>query len=329
MRALGAGAIALVLLGCGGGKPPAPPAPPPVPLHLAPACDLVPAAGLTWLLDVKPRALAETPDLIPVIGAVVSEARFRAYAEAHGGIDPRQIQELCVGRFKASTLVVARVPFDPARVERTFTDRSAAPPRRSIVVANPPVVRVEGEVLGEPEHVTLFGRELVAEESGRLATLRAAEAFAQGRLRKATPALASKGVGPVADLLGDAPIRFLVPGPFEGDAAAGLGGLLRATTAVGVSARPTGAGSRIAVRIVLGGAWGDDADAARERLAAAVHVLSETALGRMLGVDHPLDGPTTRAAPDALVLDAVVDGMRFAEGAHDVLEADIAQILRR
>lgn len=329
MKAIAAGAIALaVTTGCGS-KPAAPPAPPPVPLHLAPACDLVPGAGLAWLVDVKPRALTQEPELIPVIGAVVPEARFRAYAEAHGGVDPRQVQEVCVGRFKASTLVSAHVPIDPAKVEASFTERSAAPPTRTLVVANPPVVRLDGEVLGEPQHLTIFGREHVAFETGKLSSLRAAEAFALGRLKRSSPALATKALAPVATALGDAPVRVFVPGPFEGELASGLGGLLRATTAVGLSARAAGAGGRISVRVVLAGAWGEDAEPARERLAAAAHVLSETALGRMLGVNRPLEGPTARVASDAIVLDATYDGMRIAEGAHDVLEGDIAQMLRR
>ena len=315
-------------LGCGG-RPAAPPGPAPVALHLDHACDVVPGAGLAWLVEAKPRSLAQDPELIPVIGALVPEARFAAYAASHGDIDPRQVEDVCVARFGASTLVSARVLFDPARVERVFSERATAPPKRTILAVNPPVVRLEAEILGEAQHLALFGRQAVVAEAGPLRALRAAEAFGLGRLRRSSPALGTHALAPVAAALGEAPIRVLVPGPFEGELGRGLGGLLRASTGFGVAARRVEPGPRLVVRVVLTGAWGDDGAAAAERLAAAVHVLSASALGRVLGIDQPLAGPTARAAPDALVLEATVDGARLARGAHDVLEGDIADLLRR
>ncbi len=328
---------AAALAGCGSPPPPSPAVRPPVPLHLAPACDLVPGAGLAWLVEVKPRALAQDPDLIHVVGAVVAEERFRAYAESHGGVDLRQVQDLCFARYGGSTtLASVHVPIDPARIESAFAARAAVPPTRTLVVANPPVVRLDGGPVGDAEHLLVLGREhlVLATEGpgkagGRTGPLRAAEAFALGRLKRSSPAVRSAALAPVAALLGDAPVRVFVPGPFEGEVAAGLGGLLRASTGLGVAARPAGAGGRISVRVVVAGAFKEDADAAAERLAASVHVLTETAFGRMLGLNRPLEGPTTRLAVDALVLDATFDGMKVATGAHDVLEGDIAQVLRR
>lgn len=328
-RAVGATVlVALAAVGCGG-KPASPPKPPPVTLHLEKACDLVPGAGLTWLVEAKPRALAQDPELIPAIAALVPEARFGAYAASHGGVDPRQVEDLCVARFKASTLVSARVRFDPARVETAFAERATTPPKRTILVADPPVVRLEGVVLGETQNLTLFGREAVATEAGPLGALRAAEAFASGKLKRSSPALASRALAPVVAALGDAPVRVLVPGPFEGELGRGLGGLLRAATAFGLSARRVDPGPRLAIRLVVGGAWGEDAAPAAERLAAAVHVLSASALGRVLGLDPPLEGPVSRVLPDALVLEATVDADRLARGAHGVLEGDITDLLRR
>lgn len=328
----------LALAGCGGrAPPPAPATPPPVPLHLSPACDLVPGAGLAWLVELKPREIAQDPELIPVVGAVLGEDRFRAYAEAHGGVDLRQIQDLCFARYGTSaTLASVHVPLDPARVEKAFVARTATPPTRTAVLANPPVIRLDGAPVGDAEHLLVFGREhlvLATEGTGKTSVrsgpLRAAEAFALGRLKRSSPAVRTAGLAPVAALLGEGPVRVFVPGPFEGELANGLGGLLRASTGLGVAARPAGAGGRISVRVVVAGGFKEDAEAAAERLAASLHVLAETAFGRMLGLNRPLEGPTTRVAVDALVLDVTFDGMKAATGAHDVLEGDIAQVLRR
>lgn len=321
-------ALSPLVVACGG-KPAVPSASPPVALHLSPACDVVPAAGLVWLVETKPRAIAEVPDLIPVIGTVVPEARFRAYAAAHGGIDPRQVLDLCVGRFKASSLVVARVPFDAARLETAFVDRANHIDGRTVVVARPPVVRLSGDVLGEPQHLTMFARELVAVETGKLGALRAAEAFAQGKLRRATPALRSSALASVAATLGDAPVRVFVPGPFEGEVGQGLGGLLAASTAVGAAAWFAGPPARIGVRVVLAGGWGDNAQAAADRLAAAAHVLSETALGRLLGVNEPVEALRTHVVAGALVLETTIDGRKLARGLHDALDAEVGELLGR
>lgn len=330
-----AGATALALAaallsateGCGPRPAAPPPGPPPVPLHLAPACDLAPAAGLEWIIDARPRAIAEVPDLIPVLAVLVPEARFAAFAAAHGGVDVRQIAELCVAKYKEARLTIARTALDPARVERAFADRATHAGGRSIDVVNPPVVRVWGEVHGEAQQLLLFGREAALLEQGRAGPARAAEAFALGKLRRASPALRGSPLSNVAEILGEAPVRAFAPGPFEGDSAHGLGGLMRASSAVAASARFAGPPAKIAVRLVLTGAWGKSAHAAASRLAAAVHVLSESPFGRLLGVDRPVVAPLVTGSDDALVMEATFDGAALARGLHDALDAEVTDII--
>jgi len=280
-------------------------------------------------VDAQPRTLAEVPDLIPAIGAVIPESRFRAYAESHGGVDLRQIGDLCVARYAGSTLSVAALPFDPARVEQAFESRATVSAGRAVDVPNPPVVRRWGEMSGEPQQLVLFGREAIALEQGKGARVRIAEAFAMGKLKRALPALKGAALAQAAGLLGDAPLRIFAPGPFEGESAKGLAGLLRASTAVAGSARFAGGPNRLEVRLVLTGAWGKDADAAAERFRAAAHVIAESPIGRLLGLDHPLADPRVRGTADALVLDATVDALALGRGVHDALDAEIGEIMRR
>ncbi|MBX3190311.1 MAG: hypothetical protein KF819_25150 [Labilithrix sp.] len=328
------GALTLALASaCGPKSPPPPPGPPPVALQLDHACELAPAAGLEWIVDARPREIAETPDLIPAIALVVPEARFAAFAATHGGLDVRQMKELCVARYKDSSLTIARGPLDPARVETAFADRMTNPGGRTLVVPNPPVVRQWGEVNGEPQALTIFAREAVALEAGRGAAgsaprVRAAEAFALGRLKRASPALKAT-LARAAELLGEAPARAFAPGPFEGELAQGLGGLLRASTAVGGSARFAGPPAQIAVRIVLTGAWGKDAQAAADRFIAAANVVADSPFGRLLSLNHPVLAPAVRGTPDALILDVTLDGMALARGLHDALDAEVGEIMRR
>jgi hypothetical protein len=300
-----------------------------VPLHLDVACDLAPAAGLAWVAAIEPRAIAQIPDLIPAIARVLPEERLRLFTAGHGGIDLRQTHELCIAKYESSLLAVLKVPIDGARVSRSFEERSTAPTTRTELAPNPKVVRTTGEVYGEPERLVVFGNDALALEQGKQGPLRAAEAFAFGKLKRAQPALRGAALARVVDVVGPAPVRLFAAGPFEGEVARGLGGILRAATAVGGSARWAGAGARIAVRVVVTGAWGEDAAAAAERLAAAAHVLSESPAGRLFGLQNPLEGPTVHVEPDALVLDATIDGDALARGVHDAVDADVAEIMSR
>jgi hypothetical protein len=194
-------------------------------------------------------------------------------------------------------------------------------------------VRSAGSAKEEPQAVTVFGREALAFEQGKPGApptaIRIAEAFALGKLKRATPALHGAALARAADVLGDAPVRAFAPGPFTGETAQGLGGLLRASTAIAIAATPVRGSRRIAVRLVLTGAWGEDAPAAAERLAAAVHVLSESRFGKLFGLDRPSDGPRVRSAPEALVFEATYDADTLARGVHDAVEAEVDEIMRR
>jgi hypothetical protein len=318
----------VLLSACGPKVPPPPPPPPPVPLHLDPACDLAPAAGLSWLVSAEPRTIAQIPDLIPALSLVFPEERLQRFAAAHGGIDLRQVTDLCVAHYRETTLAVARVPLDDSKVIAGFDARSTRTPVKTEVAPSPHVFRETGEEAGLPTRIVVFGREAIAYEQGAPGPLRAAEAFAFGKLKRAQPALRSSALLPAAAALGPAPVRIFAPGPFEGESAQALGGLLRAATAIGASARWGATQSQIALRIVVLGAWGPDAPAAAERLGAAAHVLAESPAGRLFGLGNPIDGPHAHGEGDVLSLDVTIDGDRLARGVRDAVDAEVDEILR-
>lgn len=328
--ALAASALSLVGgASCAPARAPVRLEPPETAVHLDPACDLVPAAGVSWVVAAKPRSIAEIADLIPALARVFPEDRLQAFSASHGGIDLRQIKDLCVGRVGDTVLAVGRVPLEQERVTAAFEERATTTVTRSFLSERPRVVRISGDVGAEHRQLTVFGRDAFAFELGAPGPLRAAEAFAFQRLKKASPALRGAALRRAVEVLGDAPARAFVAGPFEGEIAAGLGGLLRAATAIGGSVTWAGARAELSVRIVLTGAWGSDAGAAAERFAAAFHVLSESAAGRLFGIDRPKRAPSVRVEDGALVLDLVIDGDSLARGIHDAVDADVADIMRR
>src|SRR5579872_4041789 len=54
---------------------------PPDPLHLDPLTDLVAAAGLAWLVQLHPAALAADPALAPALALLLPPPRVDALAE--------------------------------------------------------------------------------------------------------------------------------------------------------------------------------------------------------------------------------------------------------
>ncbi len=287
----------------------------------------MPAAGLVWLVDARLRDLFASGALIPAIALVLPPSRLDAFARRHGGIDLRSATELALAGYPEVTLAVARVVLDPARVEGAFAARAVAVEGRA---AEGGVVRTWGTVGSSRQQIAILGREAIALEQGRFGPLRAAEYFAQGRLKRAKPALQADPLARTAALLGDAPLRAFAPGPFEGALARGLGGLLAAATAVGGTATPVDCdpGGALAVRLVVTGAWRDDATAAAERLRAAFDVLASDPLGRLLGVDRPVEAPRVSGNADALSLDVTVDALALGKGLRDATGATVEEVMR-
>jgi hypothetical protein len=323
----------LLLAACGGHAAPPPSGPRRSNLRIEPLTDLVPAAGLVWLLDLRPQELMASKAVPAAVAEVLPDERFQAFALRHGGVDPRAAKELIVASYPEATLTMAEVPFDLSHMEAAFAARALSVEGRAV---EGDVIRTWGTFTPGPEatreQLAMLGRDAVMLERGHLGPLRAALAFAQGKLHRSLPALRAEPLQRAAALLGDAPARAFAPGPFEGEWASGLGGLLRASTAAAVSMWPRAtsenATANLAFRVVLLGAWGDDAPAAADRLRAAFDVLANDPLGKLMGVDHPVQGARTGGGPDALVLEVSLDAISLARGLRAATAGTVADIMR-
>jgi hypothetical protein len=240
-------------------------------------------------------------------------------------VDPRQADQVVVAAFARTTLALASLPVQAGSVEAAFRARSGAVDGRALERG---VIRLWGTVGEEREQIAIFGTQGVGLERGAFGPLQAAEFFAQGRLKRSLPALRAAPLAAAADRLGEGPLRAFAPGPFEGDWAQGLGGLLGGATALAARLRPgSGPGAPLSLRLLLLGAWGTDAPAAAERLAAAFHVLAEDPLGRLTGLDRPVEGPAATGDADALALDVALDPVRLSKGVRSVTGADLPEIM--
>jgi hypothetical protein len=325
----------LSLFGCDHPKPPKPPPPPLQPLHLEPLADLAPAASLVWLLEAHPRALALDGRLAGTIARTFPPERTASFVRWSGGVDPREADAWVVASYPSTRLWLVHEFVDPARVEAAFAEHVVTVEgraadgfpgdRRSVIT------RLWGNAATEHEQLAIFGVDAVGLEQGRFGPLRAAELFAEARLKRASPALRAEPLAGLAAALGDAPLRAFAPGPFEGDLRHGAGGLLGASTAVGAAAHvvdaPEGGKPGLSFHVVLLGAWGSDADAASDRLRAVFDLVAQSGIGRLLGLGHCQSGPAVRGALEALTLDFTVDVEELAGGLYAATSADVRGIL--
>jgi hypothetical protein len=297
----------------------------PSPLLVDPLVDLVAIARLAWLVQLRPRDLMSQPTFARALATLIPAWRFDALAEHHGGVDIRRASELVVAGYPETTLVLARVDVDAARVERAFSERAAAVDGRSVERS---VTRVWGAAGGTRAQLAVFGREAVGIERGRLGPLGAAVYFAEKRLKRSVPALRAEPLAAAAEGIGDAPIRAFAAGPFDERWGAGLGGLLRATTAAGASLRASGSRENTFVaRCVLTGSWGDASAAAAQRFGAAFDLFANDPIGRLTGLDRPATACRVQADSEALKLEVGLDAEALARGLAAVTTGTLADIL--
>jgi hypothetical protein len=325
--------------GCGAAAPAAATRPQTVQLHLSPTTDLAQAASIAWLIDARPRALAGTTDLLAAIETLLPSDRVRAFADRNG-FDPLSLEEITVASYSSSEgdtmLYLARGALDPGKLEAIFDARTGgAEGRGTDRRGEPEIVRTWGTLRQGRAQMATFDHEAAALEIGRFGPLRSAELFAEEKLKRASPALRAGALADAAASLrekaeeGDPPLRAFALGPFEGESGKGLGGLLAASTAAAVGARPATIRGTAALRItlVLTGGWGASARAAGDKLAAAFDALSATALGRLSGLDHPLDLVHVEPSGDALRLTVALDALALARGARAALGAEVSEIM--
>jgi hypothetical protein len=304
-----------------GTAPPAAPA-----LRLDPLTDLVAAAGLVWLVDVRPRAVLASPALAGIATAAAPEERLDAFAVRLGGVDLRVADEIVVGGVAGTTFGLARLPVDPPSVEAAFTRRALQVDGRGL---DRGVVRLWGTVGQQREQIAIFDRRGAGMEVGAFGPLKTSAYFAQGRLKRSPAALSAEPLASAAARLGEAPVRAFAPGPFAGEWSPGLAGLLKAATATAAALRPTDRPrpGALALRLLLTGAWGADGPAAAQRLEASFRLLGDDPLGRLTGLDRPLAGPVATSDAEALALDVTLDPVRIVEGVRALAGAPLAELM--
>ncbi|MEJ7731110.1 MAG: hypothetical protein WKG00_18080 [Polyangiaceae bacterium] len=324
------------------------------------------AAGLRWLVEVRPREIASTAFLIPAIGKVVSEARFDAFTRVTG-IDLRQATQAVAAAYGTDTgtgadtdadtgtgtgtgaetvagagaetvagagaggetmLYLVRHAGDAQRVERAFADRLTAEQKR--VADRPDLVRITGVAGNSKEGLAMIGADTVALQRGGSrgrGPMRVATLYAEGKLKRSPSALAEPTLRALSERLGPAPVRAFARGPFEGELARGARGLLEGTTGIGAAARPS-AREGIALAVALVGDFGKSSEEASRALLDAWNDVAYGTFGKLLALDRPVTEPLVTHAPGAVALAVELDPNKLAEGLYAATSARIEAIMR-
>ena len=102
---------------------PTPPPAPVEPLRLDPLVDLVPAAGLRWLVDARPAPWLRDPALAEAVRLLVPPDFFGQFALRNGGVDLREAEQIAVAGMDGAVLAMARVAVDGPSVEAALERR--------------------------------------------------------------------------------------------------------------------------------------------------------------------------------------------------------------
>jgi hypothetical protein len=323
--------------GAAGGPPPPPPAapsPPLPPLQTQPLANLVAAAGVRWALFATPRDLLAIPWLPRLVDVAVSGARFDRFATSTG-IDLRGLADAIVVSYAPAgdskddvMLYLTHHGGDAQGIERSFRTRFTSGEKRS--VDRPDLVRVSGKVGRETQAAVFLGRDVVGFQEGGSASrgpARVAALFAEGKLKRAHSVLAGEPLRSLAARLGAAPLAAYAPGPFEGDVARGLRGLLGAATALGAVARPS-AREGLAITLAVTGDFSTSGPAAASELLAAWNELAASRFGHLLGLDAPLDPPAVTHSSDAVGLAVELSAKTLAEGLAQATATRVQDIFK-
>ncbi|MEO6599405.1 MAG: hypothetical protein ABIQ16_05995, partial [Polyangiaceae bacterium] len=259
------------------------------------------AAGLRWLVLVKPKQLFAEPELALAIEQIVPARRFDAFTEA-SGVDLRAVPEAAIAGWAYSTLYLAELPNGVAALARArFTERllSGALTKH----AHPGLYRITGVVGQTPETLVTVDERLLAMAVGDPLQAKVAEAYAEQRLKNSPTALRGAALSSLPDLAAINPAVLYAGGPFANEWRHAANGLLEATVALGIAVRPIGNG-KVATTICLSGEWQSAAGDAANRLSAAWASFARSSAGHLFDLNETAE---VTATPELLTLSVELD----------------------
>jgi hypothetical protein len=295
----------------------------PAPLATEDPVELIPAAGLRWLLLARPQALLENEAFCGECSRLLPEARLRAFA-ARTGIELRKASFGLIAGYDLAT-VYAVVTTEPVASSALVAFRDHLRDGGRLTRPHPRLQRVTGMAGDKPEALMTVGERVALVSVGDLTFARVLEAFALGRLERSPSALRGAALSKLPAFAQHAAALAVlyVPGPFVGEWSRAGHSLLGASDALSVTLAPAGAGAA-RFHLHLAGDFPPDAS---ERLETSWSELAESTTGRVLSLDRPLAPPQIRVLPHRLELDIQLETAPIAAGLYALLSGEAWEIL--
>jgi hypothetical protein len=188
----------------------------------------------------------------------------------------------------------------------------------------PTLTRITGVVGQTPETLLTIDEHALVVAVGDPIQAKVAEAYAEERLKTSPTALHGAALSSLPDLFATNSAVLYAPGPFADEWQRAADGLLEATVAVAIAARPIGS-HKLATTLCLAGAWGDSATDAAARLAAAWTTFAQSSAGRLFELRETSE---VTAEPELLTLRVELDLEPLVRGLRASVFGDVTQILR-
>jgi hypothetical protein len=297
-------------------------------LHRGPLSDFVSAAGLRWLVLVKPQRVLADPELGPAIRQIISSVRLDAFAES-SGVDLRATPEAAIAGFPYSTLYLAEVSSDVAPLVRTrFNERLLA----GAVTKHPrpALLRITGVIGQTPETLLTLDERVVVVAVGDPVPAKIAEAYAEERLKNSPTVLRGAALSALPALytndandVNNVAVLF-APGPFADEWQRAAGGLLQSTVALAIAVQPIGNG-KVATTLYLAGAWQSSAQDAANRLSAAWTKFAQTSAGHLFELNEVAE---VTANPEMITLRVEFEIASLVRALRASVLGDLSEILR-
>ena len=292
-------------------------------LHQGALTDLVPAAGLRWLVVARPKQLLSDPQVTRATDRLFPPKQLQAFADI-SGLDLRNLESSAVAGFDIGTLYLAETRSSIGVAQQSFVDRLVSDP----VVKHPSdrITITTGIIGTTPESfVAMEGIGIgVAVKDPLLAKI--VSGFALGKLKKSPSAFNGAALRDMPTELAQFPAQFYALGPFEGKWAEGAEGLLGHTTAVAVVARPDHDGL-LRLKILATGSYGNDLSNVNLRVRQLYLNLAQSDLGRLFGFASDDVTPEIAVESQRVAVTLAIPLKRLMDGLYTAVAAEVWDLL--
>ncbi len=319
-------ALACAALSSGGCGAPAAPPPPPkkqvAPLDTSSLAALTQGPGVKVALLVSPKALFSGPLASAMTKLLPNAGMDRLTTKL--GFDLRLSREAMIVELAATTFYAARLPDGVAPSSALAAYEETVIPPKTRASPRPDLMRVTGKRPGglDGSAAGLWSSlgDVIVAESGRLGPVLASMLLAAGKLPKERSLAYEKTFAPLLVWAKGAEIAIVGRCPLGGKMLQGGNVLTQECDGAALTIRP-GAPGKLAVAVRVNGAWGKDAELVSEAMRGTFHDVSESDLGRVLGMRDVT--PEITATKDAVTGQITLDADVVATGLFRVLEPDL------